>query len=215
MGQRVLRRTWQGVWEGVGGGGRRWAQKGGAQTNAAPSPASSVRCSLASWEQHSFTEPSPLHHALMFAAHGHFACTAHGSSSHLSSLGHFAHERTSDQRGHQGIHSHTDAKHESGEWNPSLVHPGGSVILFLGETDTFNSFFHSTRLHPLVECNQFTQPSSEKLELVVSASEVAGLALQPILLPVTLWAWPKETILETATGVKSKYGGQTCIHYII
>lgn len=171
------------------GRGRRWAQKGGAQTNAAPSPASSVRYSLASLEQRRFTEPSPLYHALMLAAHGHFAWTAHGSSSHPSSLGHFAHERTPDQRVHQGIHSHTDAKHESGEWNPSLGHSGGSVILFLGETDTFNSIFHSPHLlilHPLVKCNQFTQPSSEKLELVVSASEVAGLALQPILLPVTL-----------------------------
>lgn len=55
-----------------------------------------------------------------------FAYTAHKAwqQQSLVSLGYFAHERTPDQRVHQGIHSSTDAKHESGEWNPSLVHSG-------------------------------------------------------------------------------------------
>lgn len=102
------------------------------------------------------------------------------------SLGYFAHERTPDQRAHQGIHSSTDAKHEGGEWNPSLVHSGGSVILFLGEIYTFNSFFFpfSTPTDAYTLWSSVTSLHSHLLR--ISASEVAGLALRPILLPVTL-----------------------------
>lgn len=74
-------------------------------------------------------------------------------------------------------------------WPTGLAGPGDSMLLLLGKTDTHLILLLS-RLHiylqlPLIKFNQFTQ-TSEKFKLVVSASEVAGLALCPILLPVTL-----------------------------
>lgn len=65
------------------------------------------------------------------------------------------------------------------------------MLVLLGETDAHLTLLFSS-LHiylqlPLVTYNRFTQASSEKPQLVVSASEVAGLALGSILLPVTLY----------------------------
>lgn len=65
------------------------------------------------------------------------------------------------------------------------------MLVLLGETDAHLTLLFSS-LHiylqlPLVTYNRFTQASSEKPQLVVSASEVAALALGSILLPVTLY----------------------------
>lgn len=81
----------------------------------------------------------------------------------------------------------------SREWEmePKLGLLWDSMLLLLGKTDAHLTLLFSS-LHiylqlPLVKYNWFTQASSEKPQLVVSASEVAGLALGSILLPVTLY----------------------------
>lgn len=77
----------------------------------------------------------------------------------------------------------------SREWEmePELGLLWDSTLLLLSETDAHLTLLFSS-LHiylqlPLVKYNRFTQASSEKLQRVVSASEVA---LCSILLPVTL-----------------------------